>query len=156
MARKTATAAKGQKRVYEQAGKVISDKAIKDPDFRPAEAHVPKYCSQADRWFIFSQDQAVLEGYLAAGPITNHRRNSSYVLETHAGETVEFYGNRLLHALIRHGDAVGKWVKIEFVGTRHIRGYARQQKVYRLWIDKGTVNPKLSEVSAKQRKPKRK
>jgi len=143
-------------RKYEQVGKVISDKAIKSPEFFPSEASLPKKPMHANRWHVFSSDNPVLEGELLSGPHANYRRNASYRLRTHDGEIVEFWGNKVLHALIKHGDCVGRWVKIEYVGSRLVRGYARRQKIYRLWIDKGTIVPKYSEVSKTKKKTKRK
>ena len=81
------------------------------------------------------------------GPIVNPRRNSSYVVELDPGHAlvagrdsndVEVWGNKLLHRIFRENDLMGQRIRIEYVGTRAIPGYARRQKVYRVFkVNKG-------------------
>jgi len=127
---------------YTQIGKGITDAAIRSRTF---EAKQPQdYDAPAGRIFWIARwpgDQ--IEGRLVAGPIVNPRRNSSYILQLdpdhplvkgRGSAEIEIWGNKLLHKILRENDVRGRRLRIEYVGGRHIPGYTRAQKVYRVYL----------------------
>lgn len=89
------------------------------------------------RFFIFRWPGDTVEGYLGKA-VTNHRRNSSYPVETEKG-VIEIFANKLLHTIIRDNELVGSLVKIVMVGYRHVPHVTRAQKIYRVYKIAGST-----------------
>lgn len=92
--------------------------------------------AESHKFFIFRWEGDSIEGVLSP-PITNYRRNTSYILEQQNGSKIEFFGNKYLHDAIRDNELVGFYIRIEYVGNRVMRGYARSQKIYAIYKVEG-------------------
>jgi len=98
------------------------------------------------KFYIFKRVGESIEGFLGA-PIANVRRNTSYPLELtegiadnpalKEGDTVEFFGNKLLHCVIRDNELIGARIRIEYIGHQFIPGYGRRRKVFRVFKAEG-------------------
>lgn len=96
----------------------------------------------ARKFFVFRWPGDQIEGML--GPsIVNIRRNSSYPIKLTSkitdsdyykiGDVVEFFGNKMLHEVIRDNDLVGACVRIIYIGQQFLPGYNKWRKVYRVY-----------------------
>lgn len=98
------------------------------------------------RVFIFRWPGDIIEGWLQAGPITNVRRNASYLLELIGdqaagkhGEQVEIFGNQQIHTIFREKSLFGYPVRVQYIGMQTVRGCTRKRKVYRIWKIEGVA-----------------
>lgn len=81
------------------------------------------------QFFIFREIGDSIEGVLGKG-IVNFRRNQSYPITVENGEVWEIFANRWLHRIIHDNELFGAFIKVTYVGLRHIHGYSRSQKIY--------------------------
>ena len=141
-------------RTYKQIGERVSNEAIRSRTFVQKTANETEISPKRIFWIArWPGDQ--IEGRLVGGPIINPRRNSSYVLEVDADHPlvqgrgtrdVEFWGNKLLHRILRENEAHGKRIRIEYVGSRAIPGYTRNQKVYRVFLVEEGIDRKEARI----------
>jgi len=100
----------------------------------------------ARKFFVFRWPGDQIEGML--GPsIVNIRRNSSYPIKLTSkiagsdfykvGDVVEFFGNKMLHEVIRDNELIGACVRIIYVGRQFLPGYGKWRKVYRVYKPEG-------------------
>lgn len=127
------TDAGGQRRLSEVKGG-YADRLIKSPQFEIPSPGLD-HAMRRRRAFIFRWPGDWIEGQLIAGPLTNSRRNASYILETDGGEEIEFFGNKQLHCVLP--DLRGKRVRIEYVGHQRVPRCKKPRKVYRVWTVEG-------------------
>lgn len=92
--------------------------------------------AEGHTFFIFRWEGDSIEGILSP-PITNFRRNTSYILGQQDESKIEFFGNKYLHDTFRDNELVGSYIRIEYIGNRVIRGYARSQKIYAIYKVEG-------------------
>jgi len=107
------------------------------------------------KFFLFRWVGDRIEGYLGA-PITNIRRNTSYPLRLTCdiigneylkkGDMVEFFGNKLLHTVIKDNELIGSLIQIIYIGQQHIPGCGKMRKIFRVY--------KLEGISEIEQHPK--
>ena len=87
-------------------------------------------------YFIFRFVNDEITGTIIGSTIVNIRRNGSYPMRLENGEVIEFFGNKLLHGIIRDYDLVGCKVRIVYIGYNQ-NNYGRAAKVYRVFKIEG-------------------
>ncbi len=121
---------KSKKREYTEVGREKVQKIIKTRTFNAEEKELPKR-----NFFIFRFKGDFVEGILGP-PIVNYRRNSSYTVKLDDSYTIEIFGNKLLHDIIRENELVGSFVKIVYIG-RQSGSWGRPRKIYRVYKVQG-------------------
>ena len=116
----------GAKTSETEIGKKQIDKITKSRRFEPERREPP-----ANKYFIFRWQGDDITGILGA-PITNFRRNTSYPITKENGETVEIFGNKILHEIIRQNELIGSKVRIIYIGRQQIP-HCRPRKIYRIY-----------------------
>lgn len=66
-------------------------------------------------------------------PRANLQNSTSYPIKLDDGRTVEFFGSRLLHKIIRDGELIGAKVRIVFIGWQHTGYQSHKRKIYRVY-----------------------
>lgn len=85
-----------------------------------------------ERIHIFHKKGEFIEGILGS-PLKNFQRSSSYPITRADGTVIEFFGNRLLHQLIRKGELIGKRVRIQYIGRQATNYGGHWRKIYRVF-----------------------
>lgn len=135
-----------------EVGKKQVDKIVKMRNFEPEVREHPHR-----QFYIFRWQGDQIEGILGP-PVTNYRRNTSYPIQLNDGNTVEIFGNKLLHSIIRENELIGSRVKIVYIGRQH-NVWGRPAKVYRVYKVQGIgllTHKRYDEKSSKPKRRKRK
>lgn len=134
------------KNKVKEVDKRKTDQIVKSPQFEPAT-------KQGDYWkrhfFIFRWKGDQIEGILR-GPITNLRRNTSYPIELDDGRTLEVFGNKLLHTIIKQNELIGSRVRIVYIGRQTIP-HCRPRKIYRIFKITGVFTESETEMHKKSK-----
>lgn len=146
---RTKTSYRTKKPAETEIGKSKVDRIVESRQFEPEYREEPKREFRLFRW---KGDQ--IEGILGA-PITNFRRNTSYPITLDDGRTVEIFGNKLLHELIRKHELIGSKVRIVYIGRQQIPR-CRPRKIYRVFKITGVFTESKTELHAKPKKKRAK
>mgnify|MGYP000046713869 CR=1 FL=1 len=100
------------------------------------------------KFFIFRWPGDQIEGVLGQS-IVNVRRNTSYPIKLTAriaggnnpddsdyykvGDVVEFFGNKMLHTVIRDNQLTGARVRIVYIGHQFLRFCGHPRKIFRVY-----------------------
>lgn len=125
---------------FKEVSKQKIDKIASSPQF---EAINIPFSEEMRTFFIFRWKGDSIVGILGSCQ-TNYQRNSSYPVTLDNGNTVEIFGNKLLHDIIRDNELIGSQVKIVYIG-KQAGPWGRPRKIYRVYKDTGSVTPQVIE-----------
>lgn len=128
-----------------EIGKKTIDKITKSRQFEPERREPPQ-----NKYFIFRWIDDEIAGILGS-PITNFRRNTSYPITKDNGETVEIFGNKILHEIIRQNELIGAKVRIVYIGRQRIPR-CRPRKIYRVFKITGVITETETEQHKRVKK----
>lgn len=111
-----------------EVGKEIIDDIIRQGNF---EAFNKPPGDDRD-FFIFHERGDQVKGFLG-NAITNLRRSTSYPIKQENGTTIEIFGNRLLHSIIRKNDLISQKIRIVFIGRQHMPHCRWPRKIFRVY-----------------------
>lgn len=127
--------------VYVEQSSGYADRLVKSRTF---EVPSIKGRDIPRRPWLFRWPGDLVEGWLRAGPITNVRRNASYIIELVGdqaagkhGEEVEIFGNQQIHTVIRNNELLGRMLRIQYVGRQLVAHCTHRRKVYRIFEIQG-------------------
>lgn len=111
-----------------EVGKEIVDDIIKQGTFEPFN----KPPGDDRDFFRFRVQGDQIKGFLGK-PITNLRQSTSYPIKQDDGNTIEIFGNKLLHKIIRQNELIGEKVRIVYIGGQQIPHCRWPRKIFRVY-----------------------
>lgn len=111
-----------------EAGKKIIDDIIRQGTFESFD----KPPGDDRDFFTFNIKGDQIKGILGP-PIANLHRNTTYPIKQDDGITIEIFGSRLLHRVIRKNELIGQKVRIVFIGGQRMPHCRWPRKIYRVY-----------------------